>query len=342
MLSAAVSGNIFASPSVAQILDAVHSVGGAAGTILIIKNYTGDILHFHLAAEKARALYGQRVEVLVVGDDVAVGRHKSGRVGRRGLAGTVLVHKVLGAMSAAGKSIEELLEVGKSIVNNLVTCGVSQGHVRIPGSDNPHSKDDQIELGMGIHNEPGCYVLDPRPSLSELLGRMLDLMIRNDDPDRGYVDFERVENAVLLVNNLGGTSVLELNAIALHVAAKLGKFLEYNIFLVKTRTHTENFISIESYGFKAARVISGSFMTSLNAAGFSLTLLNATSEMVAHIDGPTTAIGWPTSYVSIQPRTGVRVIAEEQSQNLESVEKKDGTGYKSKQNNSQYLKSDLP
>lgn len=124
MLSAAVSGNVFASPSVAQVMDAIRSSGGSAGTILIVKNYTGDIFHFHLAAEKARARWGHRVEVLVVGDDVAVGRQRGGKVGRRGLAGTVLVHKILGALSPKGKSIDELLAVGKQIVDNLVTCGV--------------------------------------------------------------------------------------------------------------------------------------------------------------------------------------------------------------------------
>lgn len=221
LLSAAVSGNIFASPSVSQIVEAIRTAGGAAGTILVVKNYTGDIFHFHLAAEKARAAWGHRVEVLVVGDDVAVGRQRSGKVGRRGLAGTVLVHKVLGALAAQGRSIDELLAAGRQVVENLVTAGVSQGHVHIPGT--AFQEDEvKLELGMGIHNEPGCLVLDPRPSLDELLDRILDLLVRVDDADRSYVDFSGAESPVLLVNNLGATSQLELSAILLHTVQKLG------------------------------------------------------------------------------------------------------------------------
>lgn len=223
LLSGAVSGNIFASPSVTQIIEAIRTVGGSAGTILIVKNYTGDIFHFHLAAEKARARWGHRVEVLVVGDDVAVGRKRSGKVGRRGLAGTVLVHKVLGALAAQGKTIDELLATGKQVIDGLVTCGVSQGHVHIPGT--AYQEDEvKLELGMGIHNEPGCYVLDPRPSLDELLNSMLDLLLRTDDADRSFVDFKDAEAPVLLVNNLGGTSQLELSAILLHTVKKLGNY----------------------------------------------------------------------------------------------------------------------
>ncbi|KAF4459486.1 dihydroxyacetone kinase [Fusarium albosuccineum] len=283
MLSAAVSGNIFASPSVSQIIEAIHTVGGKAGTILIVKNYTGDIFHFHLAAEKARARWGHRVEVLVVGDDVAVGRKRSGKVGRRGLAGTVLVHKILGALAAKGKSIDELLAVGKQVVENLVTCGVSQGHVHIPGTaaqDEPM----QLELGMGIHNEPGCYVLDPRPTLDTLIDRMLDMLLRTDDEDRGFVNFEG-ENPVLLLNNLGATSQLEMSAILHHVVKKLGE-----------------------RGLQPGRVLSGTFMTSLDASGFSITLLKATPDTIAAIDDQTTAVGWPQSIASSPESSSKRIV----------------------------------
>lgn len=220
LLHAAVAGDVFTSPSVDAVLSAIRAVGGPAGAILIVKNYTGDIFHFHLAAEKARAKWGLRVEVLVVGDDVAVGRKKSGKVGRRGLAGTVLVHKILGALSAEGKSIDELLATGRAVVDGLVTCGVSQGHVHIPGTK-LEEEEPQLELGMGIHNEPGCYVLDPRPSLDELIDKMLDMLLNADDTDRAYVNFEG-QNPVLLVNNLGGVSQLEHSALVQHTVAKLG------------------------------------------------------------------------------------------------------------------------
>jgi dihydroxyacetone kinase len=225
MLSAAVSGNIFASPSASQIFETIRTIGGKSGTVLIIKNYTGDVFHFHIAAEQARAQLGNNVEVLVVADDVAVGKAKNGKVGRRGLAGTILVHKILGAMSASGKPFNEILQMGKDVIANLVTCGVSQGHVRIPGTISSNSaKEEQMELGMGIHNEPGCHVLNPRPKLDELLAQMLDMLTSSKDADRSYVHFNETSQVVLLVNNLGGTSVLELTAITNRVLQKLREF----------------------------------------------------------------------------------------------------------------------
>ncbi|KAM6507060.1 hypothetical protein FALCPG4_018450 [Fusarium falciforme] len=283
MLSAAVSGHVFASPSVSQIVEAIHSVGGPAGTILIVKNYTGDIFHFNLAAEKARARWGQRVEVLVVSDDVAVGREQSGKVGRRGLAGTVLVHKILGALSARGKSIDELLAIGSQVIKNLVTCGVSQGHVNIPGTA-PQKDPVQLELGMGIHNEPGLYVLNPRPTLDGLIDRMLELLTGMDDRDRAYVDFGG-QTLVLLLNNLDGTSQLEMSAILHHLLESLDK-----------------------QNLPVIRVLSGTFMTSLDASGFSITLLKATPEMLDAIDDATTAVGWPRSIATPRAIVGNRVI----------------------------------
>lgn len=194
MLTAAVSGSVFASPNVSQIVGTIVLVGGKAGTILIIKNYTGDVFHFNIAAEKARAITGSRVEVIVVGDDVSVGRTKSGKVGRRGLAGTVLVHKVLGTMSRShAKSFDDALKMGRLVAENLATVGVSLGHVHIPGQGvaNGHMRvsDDQLELGMGIHNEPGCRIISPRPDLQELLDMMLDQLLIMTDEDRAYADF---------------------------------------------------------------------------------------------------------------------------------------------------------
>jgi len=228
LLTAAVSGFIFASPNVSQIVNTISRVGGAAGTILIIKNYTGDIFHFHLAAEKARANYGLKVEIIVVGDDVSVGRERSGKVGRRGLAGTVLVHKILGAMSKKpGVTLEEVTKMGRLVASNLVTVGASLGHVHIPGREvqSGHSDSDngQLELGMGIHNESGCRILNPQPDLPTLIDMMLDLNM--NDPDRSFVDMADAEEVVLLVNNLGSVSVLELGGITKHVVAALSKFI---------------------------------------------------------------------------------------------------------------------
>ncbi|EXF80789.1 dihydroxyacetone kinase [Colletotrichum fioriniae PJ7] len=273
MITAAVSGSIFASPSVAQILSGISRVASPAGILLIIKNYTGDVFHFHLAAEKAKAQLGVPVEVLIVGDDVSVGRKKSGKVGRRGLAGTVLVHKILGAYKETGASLADVVKLGKTVTEGLVTVGASLEHVHIPGREAAAaSAEDQVELGMGIHNEPGCQVLKPRPQLSQLIDSMLTQLLDTNDSDRAYVDFSDAKDVVLLVNNLGGVSPLEFGGITAKVTNALS-----------------------GRGIKLARVISGTYMTSLNGPGFSITLLKANPEILKHIDASTNAIGWAYS-----------------------------------------------
>ncbi|GKT71200.1 dihydroxyacetone kinase [Colletotrichum tofieldiae] len=273
MLTAAVSGSIFASPSVAQIVSGIGRVASPAGVLLIIKNYTGDVFHFHLAAEKAKASLGIPVEVLIVGDDVSVGRRKSGKVGRRGLAGTVLVHKILGAYKETGASLADVLKLGKTITDNLVTVGASLEHVHIPGREAAaSSSDDQVELGMGIHNEPGCQVLKPRPPLPKLIDAMLTQLLDTNDSDRAFVDFSDAKDVVVLINNLGGVSPLEFGGITAKVTNALG-----------------------ARGLQLARVISGTYMTSLNGPGFSVTLLKATPEILRYIDASTDATGWSYS-----------------------------------------------
>ncbi|CRG85123.1 hypothetical protein PISL3812_02256 [Talaromyces islandicus] len=272
LLSAAVSGSIFASPSVQQIQSTISRVGGSAGILLVIMNYTGDVLHFHLAAEKAR-LAGFDTAVLVVGDDVSVGRRKSGKVGRRGLAGTVLVEKIVGALAKQGKlTLQELCKVGEDVVNNLATVGAALNHVHIVGKSATESAIhmDQVELGMGIHNEPGCYVIKPQPTISSLVDQMLDKLLDPNDSDRAYVSFSRDDKICLMVNNLGGVSNLEFSAMTKTVVDRL-----------------------HQRGIKPVRLYSGSFMTSLDGKGFSITLLKASAQMLEALDAPATTPGWP-------------------------------------------------
>ncbi|KAF2009104.1 dihydroxyacetone kinase [Aaosphaeria arxii CBS 175.79] len=271
MLTAAVSGSVFASPSVAQIFSGIKRIATPRGVLLIIKNYTGDMLHFYLAAEKARASLGIPTAVLVVGDDVAVGRKKSGKVGRRGLAGTVLVEKILGAYSLeVGTDLDDLLVLGKQITENLATIGASLQHVQIPGREPLlTSNDDQVEIGMGIHNEPGSQVLSPRPALAKLIDGMLDQLLNEQDDDKAYVQFSHAQDIVLLVNNLGGVSQLEFGGIT-----------------------TTIINSLAARSIKPIRILFGTYMTSLNGLGFSITLLNATRDMLKYIDVPTDAPGW--------------------------------------------------
>ncbi|ROT34560.1 dihydroxyacetone kinase [Sodiomyces alkalinus F11] len=282
LLSAAVAGTIFASPSAEQVRTAiVGRVDNGSGVLVTVMNYTGDVLNFGVAVEKARAA-GLRVEMLVVGDDVGVGRARAGKVGRRGIAGTVLIHKIAGALAARGRSLKEVAKVARLAAENLVSVGASLEHVHVPGRAVPGEEDEEegalalgeVELGMGIHNEPGSGRARDL-ELPELVRRMLAQLLDKSDEDRAFLDVNSNE-VVLLVNNLGGVSVLELGGITTEVVAQLDK----------------------SYGICPVRILSGTYMTSLNGLGFSITLLNVVNTdiggpgMVELLDDPAEATGW--------------------------------------------------
>jgi len=279
LLSAAVAGTIFASPSAEQIRKAVMSrVDGEKGILVTVMNYTGDVLNFGMAVEKAKAA-GLRVEMLVVGDDVGVGRIKAGKVGRRGIAGTVLVHKISGALAATGASLEQVYKVAKLTANNIVSVGASLDHVHVPGRAPPDPTSDEIlateeiEIGMGIHNEPGSG--RAKVDLPELVSRMLQQLLDWKDEDRAFLRVNSNE-VVLLINNLGGVSVLELGGITAEVVGQLEK--DYNI--------------------KPVRILAGTYMTSLNGLGFSISILNVVNtdiggpSMIQLLDAPCEAAGW--------------------------------------------------
>jgi dihydroxyacetone kinase len=234
MLSAAVSGDIFASPSASQILTcidlALHNSSGAESqpkeVLLIVNNYTGDRLNFGLAAEKARSK-GICVETVLVADDVAVGRDRGGRVGRRGLAGNILVCKILGAAAERGVALNLLVELGNAITKNLASIAVSLDHCHVPGRDKDPMKWDKLpesscELGMGLHNEPGARRLEQRPEPEELVSQMLNFIINDKDQDRSYVKFSKGDQVIVFVNNQGGISQLELGAAVDEITKQLG------------------------------------------------------------------------------------------------------------------------
>lgn len=287
LLSAAVAGTIFASPSAEQIRTAITSrvdnatPGGNdkdAGVLVTVMNYTGDVLNFGMAVEKAHAV-GINVEMVVVGDDVGVGRAKAGKVGRRGIAGTVLVHKISGALAAQGYSLEQVARVARLTAENLVSVGASLEHVHVPGraltdpDAEENLKANEIELGMGIHNEPGSgrEIVE----LPALVGKMLSQLLDQKDSDRAFLNVNSNE-VVLLINNLGGVSVLELGGITAEVVTQLEK----------------------DYGIRPVRILSGTYMTSLNGLGFSISLLNVVNtdiggpSMIQLLDAPCEATGW--------------------------------------------------
>ncbi|KAI0011836.1 dihydroxyacetone kinase [Xylariaceae sp. FL0662B] len=241
MLAASVAGGIFASPSTKQITAAINSAPSDSGSILVFGNYTGDRLHFGLALEKALAR-GVDCRTIIFGDDVSIGR--KARVGRRGMAGQMLVLKAMGTLAEAGGTLDEIASIA-------VTLNHCYGPGR--GEEEPASlPPDVVEIGTGPHNEPGYRKLSPIPPADELVRHALTLCLDETDPERGYVKFSRDDKVALLVNNFGGISMLELAALVDEVLAQLAK--DWNI--------------------EPVRVYHGPSETSLNAPAFSLSLMN--------------------------------------------------------------------
>ncbi|KAL3958909.1 hypothetical protein ACCO45_007071 [Purpureocillium lilacinum] len=271
-LSAAVAGSVFASPSAEQVFRALKVLGAKhpdRGILVVIMNYTGDVLHFGMAVEKARA-EGIKVEQLVVGDDVGVGRKRGGRIGRRGLAGTVLVQKIAAAAAAQGASLEDVRRIASQVADNTATVGASLAHVHVPGREIvPDELGQDIEIGMGIHNEEGFGRV--KTDLSGLVSTMLKQLLDQSDSDRAYINVAPSDEIVIMVNNLGGISVLEQGAITTEVVEQLAT----------------------TYKLTPTRLLSGTYMTSLNGMGFSITILKvADKSFVSLLDAPADAAGW--------------------------------------------------
>jgi triose/dihydroxyacetone kinase / FAD-AMP lyase (cyclizing) len=278
MLSAAVCGGIFASPSVHSILAAVRAVAVDAqkqGVLLIVKNYTGDRLNFGMAVERANQ-EGIPCQMVIVADDCALPRTK-GITGARGVAGTVLVHKVAGSAAAAGKSLDEVVALAKLTASRMGSLGIALDSVTVPGAElvNARLDENTIEIGLGIHGEAGMKqspLLTSNGMAAEMIatiqkhGRVVD--------DGSIVPlFDKGDQVVVLVNNLGGTSNFEMSILARSCVTLLES---------------------GEYGVKATRVMVGSYMTSFDMHGASLTILNVTgqAELLGWLDRNTTAPAW--------------------------------------------------
>ncbi|MBI0326155.1 dihydroxyacetone kinase subunit DhaL [Burkholderia plantarii] len=273
MLSAAVAGEVFTSPSVDAVLDAIRAVGGPAGVLLIVKNYTGDRLNFGLAAEIARA-EGIDVETVVVADDVALAA-RGEHAGRRGLAGTVLVHRIAGAAAAAGLPLAEVARQAREAAAALGTMGVALSPCTVPAAGTPGFTlgEREIEWGLGIHGEAGVEraELDPAGAADTVAERLLARIA--DD-----LALERGARVALLVNNLGGTPPGELDIVAGAALRVLG-----------------------ARGVKVERAWAGTFLSALDMAGVSLTLLRVDDARLAWLDAPTAAPAWPAHAGQVAP-----------------------------------------
>ena len=263
MLSAAVAGEVFTSPSSDSIFAAIKAVSGKPGALLVVKNYTGDRLNFGLAAEMARA-EGIPVEMVIVDDDVAL-KGTEQATGARGLAGTVFIHKLVGAAASEGKSLSEIAAMGRAAVQALATMGVSFSAGTSPAVGKPSFElgEDEMELGLGIHGEPGVKRTQLQ-SADKLTETLLTEILKHGK----FGDEKRLS---VMVNNLGATTEMELAIVARHSAPFL-----------------------ESKGFTVDRIYAGTFLSSLDMAGISISVLGISDEWLRWLDAATTAPAWPS------------------------------------------------
>lgn len=255
LLTAAVCGEVFASPSVDAVLSTIVAVTGPMGCLLVVKNYTGDRLNFGLAAEKAKAL-GLDVEMVIVADDVAIPDAPQ----PRGVAGTVFIHKIAGHMSEAGNSLGEIVEAVETAKAGLTTIGVARDTCTVPGSPkHERIRPDEVEIGLGIHGEAGVELARPTSS-SELMASLAVRLEPHLEPDASYA---------VLFNNLGGLSGLECSVLVSD--------------LVKS-----NLAARMRYLAGPAGV-----MTALDMPGFSISFLKLTPEIETILQSPTACPALP-------------------------------------------------
>ncbi|MDR0620416.1 MAG: dihydroxyacetone kinase subunit DhaK [Deltaproteobacteria bacterium] len=254
MLDAAVVGNVFASPSADAIVKGIEMANGGMGVLLIVKNYSGDIMNFGLAAELARDL-GIEVAEVIVKDDVAV-PDSTFSTGRRGVAGTIFVHKLAGAAAEAGLNLFEVTRVAQKAIDNVRSFGVSLSSCVLPAVGKPgfEMADDEMELGMGIHGEPGLERVK-----TMIAFEAAEYMIGKILIDLDYRDRE----CAVMVNGLGGTPLMELYI----MAAEVDK-------LIKKR------------GLDPIRYYVGEFMTSLDMVGASISILRLDDELKQYLFAP--------------------------------------------------------
>ncbi|XP_030636245.1 triokinase/FMN cyclase [Chanos chanos] len=268
MLSGAVAGAVFASPPPGSILAAILTLwreGGAAGVLLLVKNYTGDRLNFGLAAEQARA-QGIPVDMVIVGDDCAFA--KPSKAGRRGLCGTVFVHKLAGALAEEGCPLDVIVSRVTEAKKCIGTLGVSLSPCSVPGCQPSFQLPaGEMELGLGIHGEPGIK-RSKMASADEVVRTMISHM--TDTSSQSHLPLKSGDSVVLCVNNLGALSCLEMAVVTRAAVRCLGE-----------------------RGVLVARAMSGSFMTSLEMAGVSLSLMKVDQETLRLFDAKTTAPAWP-------------------------------------------------
>jgi len=263
MLDAACPGEVFTSPVPGQMLAAALGVDGGAGVLLVVKNYTGDVLNFQMAAELA-AEEGVSVETVLVDDDVAV-QDSTWTAGRRGTGATLFVEKIAGAAAERGDSLAEVAAIGRRVnaASRSFAVALTSGTTPAAGHPGFDLPEDEIEVGVGIHGEPGRRREKIRPA-KEIVADMLAAILADQPLESG-------EEVLVLVNGLGGTPLLELYIVYAEVAAVLA-----------------------AKGVRIVRNLVGNYVTSLDMAGVSITLCRADAGLLELWDAPvdTPALRW--------------------------------------------------
>ncbi|HGI3157012.1 TPA: dihydroxyacetone kinase subunit DhaK [Streptococcus agalactiae] len=262
MLSAAVCGAVFTSPTPDQVLEAIKEADEGAGVFMVIKNYSGDIMNFEMAQDMAE-MEGIDVASVVVDDDIAV-EDSLYTQGKRGVAGTILVHKILGHAARHGKSLQEIKAIADELVPNIHTVGLALSGATVPEVGKPGFvlAEDEIEFGIGIHGEPGYRKEKMQPSKA-LATELVDKLIESFDAKSG-------EKYGVLINGMGATPLMEQYVFANDVAKLL-----------------------EDKGIEVNYKKLGNYMTSIDMAGLSLTLIKLENqEWLEALNSDVTTIAW--------------------------------------------------
>jgi dihydroxyacetone kinase-like protein len=265
MLDAACPGEVFTSPTPDQMLDATKAVDGGAGVLHIVKNYTGDVMNFEMAADLGRG-EGIEVEAVVIDDDVAV-QDSLYTAGRRGVGTTVLAEKICGAAAEEKQSLSQVAELCRKVNANGRSMGMALTSCTVPAAGTPtfDLPDDEIEIGIGIHGEPGRERVKLAPA-AEIVERLTTPILED-------LPFEEGDNVLAFVNSMGGTPLIEL----------------YVVYDDLNRLLSERGITI-------TRNLIGPYITSLEMAGCSITLLKLDDELTRLWDAPvkTAGLRWGT------------------------------------------------
>lgn len=252
MLDAAVAGAVFTSPTPDQVYEGIKAIATDAGVLMVIKNYTGDVMNFEMAGEMAEA-DGIKVKQVVVNDDVAV-KDSLYTVGRRGVAGTVFVHKIAGALAEMGVDLDAVQAVAQKVIDNVRTMGAAIRPCTVPAAGKPgfELSENEMEVGIGIHGEPGTHREEIKPA-----DEIVDMLLKQILADIDYTGSE----VAVMINGSGATPLMELFIINNHVADVLAE-----------------------KGIKVYKTFVGEYMTSIEMEGFSISLLKLDDQLKELLD----------------------------------------------------------